>query len=849
MLKLIDMTTNTSVTPESAGPRAPSAGHVRTRWSLIAEALAVWITGFCLMTYLQTATGGPNGDLVGVRDHDGWYHTKMATLLPKIGNTTEFPWLQFVYFLPDRDKFLSHHFGFHVLLMPFVYLSKWTVGDFLPGGRWCVATYFGLMLVVVNALLAHAGIRWRWIWMLALLFLPHQFFLRHGYVRAIAPSLFLMLLVILMIVKNRPIFAGLAVTAYTFVYLGGVTFVPVIGFAYLFASLVGPDGDRRFPTKMVLACAIGYVIGIAIYPYSGVFEFLRLQVFGSGLSPDIEVGQEWRPYNGVWWFMQMSGVLLGLWGLALTLRLRYGPRLNASETMLLILNFAFLLLTLKARRFIEYWPAFGFLSTAYLAAPLQAQFTRWWESGLADRTGMRSIVTTIVSAAMTGAAAAIVVAVGLAFLVEKYPDSAWLPAFVRRLAEWPDRVAPDWYRMLTNRWLLIAISAYSAYWILTALIGAARQPLADLPDRRRNATERPGLRLGAMAHGAIQSAAIAVLGCGGLVAAAAPALSVTRSDLRSDYDTRAIEKMMEFIQKDSQPGDIIFTDDWDCFGVYFYHNDKNYYIVGLDPKFTHERRPDLWERYVKVTRGQTPSTADVKMPPRDGRSAYIEKVSSTIEDIRDHFKAKYVIVDSDHKPLSRQLARAKNFAELIYPCTKYESCENDKYLVFRIKPTEGLSPAEKAAGLAADGILSLSLMQPSRSDSPSDCYRVDRALNGGPLRAGDETHLRGISQRIGCEIEYEIPDGFARFEATLGVDESQAKGPVLARVLLDGKIAHEVELRDGGTVPTPVQVVVGGAKKLTLISEAVLPASASSSPAHDDRQSELNWASARLVLP
>jgi hypothetical protein len=39
---------------------------------------------------------------------------------------------------------------------------------------------------------------------------------------------------------------------------------------------------------------------------------------------------------------------------------------------LLLINFAFLLLTFKARRFIEYWPPFCVLSAAYLSAPVLA---------------------------------------------------------------------------------------------------------------------------------------------------------------------------------------------------------------------------------------------------------------------------------------------------------------------------------------------------------------------------------------------------------------------------------------------------------------------------------------------
>ena len=87
------------------------------------------------------------------------------------------------------------------------------------------------------------------------------------------------------------------------------------------------------------------------YPYfGGTWEFLKLQVFGSGLTPDIPVGREWKTYEKVWWFASMSGPLLGVWSAAVTARLCVGKPLNARELALLLVNFAFLVLTLKSRR-------------------------------------------------------------------------------------------------------------------------------------------------------------------------------------------------------------------------------------------------------------------------------------------------------------------------------------------------------------------------------------------------------------------------------------------------------------------------------------------------------------------
>jgi len=116
-------------------------------------------------------------------------------------------------------------------------------------------------------------------------------------------------------------------------------------------------------------------------------EFLKLQVFGTGLSPDIAVGREWKPYDGVWWFVtELCGPLLLVMVPVTVARFRLGPRLDVDELFVLFLNLGFLVLTLKARRFIEYWPMFALLSVALMSRPL---FGEWWAAAQEKMGGVR----------------------------------------------------------------------------------------------------------------------------------------------------------------------------------------------------------------------------------------------------------------------------------------------------------------------------------------------------------------------------------------------------------------------------------------------------------------------------
>ncbi len=126
------------------------------------EYLVVFLLGWVLMTWSYSGLTRPD---LGVPGNDSFYHIKMSTMMPQAVKLRQFPWLQFCYFTDQGDDFVSHHYGFHLLLAPFVQLSQYLTGSYLPGARWGVAVFFGLLMVVLHRLVAHATMAWRWIWL------------------------------------------------------------------------------------------------------------------------------------------------------------------------------------------------------------------------------------------------------------------------------------------------------------------------------------------------------------------------------------------------------------------------------------------------------------------------------------------------------------------------------------------------------------------------------------------------------------------------------------------------------------------------------------------------------------
>jgi hypothetical protein len=295
---------------------------------------------------------------------------------------------------------------------------------------------------------------------------------------------------------------------------------------------------------------------------------------------------------------------------------------------------------------------------------------------------------------------------------------------------------------------------------------------------------------------------------------------------------------MTFLAENSDQGEIVFTDDWDIFPVYFYYNTHNHYIVGLDPKFTHARRPDLWERYVKISRGKVP--ADVSVEVRGGAPpGKRERIHIRLEDIRTHFNAGFVIADADHRPLAAKLAAARDFAELIYPSPHYEDVRDEPYLIFRVRQ-EGESPeVTSGASAGGPGVLYLSLLTPLSVEQGWGDFVADLSVGGGPIRLGGRRYTRGLGTHTPSKLAYEIPAGYGAFRATVGIDDSTGgRGSAVASVSVNGEVVFTSPVLTGTSRPVAVDVPVVPGGRLLLEAH----------PTGDGKSHDhVNWAEARFV--
>lgn len=493
----------------------------------------------------------------GLKD-DGYYHVKMARLLPELGYVQSFPWLHWTIF---RDQFISHHHGFQTLLLPFVWIAEQTTGDPTLGGKAAAIFAMGATFALCSVVLRRLTVPHRFLWLVLIGAMPWHFWLRQSYVRAPIVALPLLLLAVLWHLRGRTLAIGILAFLFTQAYGGGVLY-PLVSIAFFGAAWLNGD-SLRVPFKQCLYSVIGVLLGLVINPYFPAnFSFLFTQLFVTGLGASNDVGSEWKSYQS-WHLLTHAGILGAVFLGCLLRRLQAAVPTSREELALFLLNVIFLILTMKSRRFVEYWPMFALLSAAAFCAQ------------------------------------------------------------ARRGA----RPAPG------------SVFAWTDF------------------------TSRPVKVI----------AGIAVL------AGAIPNLSLTRANMESSHNVRALEAAMDFLEKNSPPRSIVFTDDWDTFPVCFYYNHYNRYIVGLDPEFTRTKYPALWERYRLITRAELPAQLTESRDPEGGRDV-------TYGDIATRFQADYVLVADDHRPLYKALRARPDEFTIIYPPEWKSNTAQPAVAIFAVNP-------------------------------------------------------------------------------------------------------------------------------------------------------------------
>jgi hypothetical protein len=290
-----------------------------------------------------------------ILDNDGYYHIRWSRMLRE--NAPHLPPFKALPLTTLNEKdYVDHHYLFHVLLIPFTY------GDMRIGAKLAAVAYSSLALLSLFALLVAYQVPYRWLWLAPLVASSEPFLYRMSMTRAPALSLVFMGLGAYFILERRHVL--LALLAFAFVW--GYSLFPLILMMAAIYSLCVYLAERRLDFKALAATIIGIIAGLVINPYFPE----NLKLFKDHLamkltsSYSVDVGVEWYPYES-WVLVGSSAVAFAIFIFALVV-FDFRKRLEDIKPMFfLFVSLVLLLMAIKSRRFIEYFPPFAILFAAF----------------------------------------------------------------------------------------------------------------------------------------------------------------------------------------------------------------------------------------------------------------------------------------------------------------------------------------------------------------------------------------------------------------------------------------------------------------------------------------------------
>ncbi len=126
------------------------------------------------------------------------------------------------------------------------------------------------------------------------------------------------------------------------------------------------------------------------------------------------------------------------------------------------------------------------------------------------------------------------------------------------------------------------------------------------------------------------------------------------------FKVNDFKEIGDWLNKNSQPGEIVFNPHWDRFAQLFYWDQKNYFINGMDPIFEYSYSPELyWKTHFFSIDAATAYTCGKIHCAAD-------EVEPTPQVLKKDFKASYIVVEKKRNPklLDYLLKDSRDFTKL-----------------------------------------------------------------------------------------------------------------------------------------------------------------------------------------
>ncbi|MBI2024565.1 MAG: hypothetical protein HYT03_00525 [Candidatus Harrisonbacteria bacterium] len=129
--------------------------------------------------------------------------------------------------------------------------------------------------------------------------------------------------------------------------------------------------------------------------------------------------------------------------------------------------------------------------------------------------------------------------------------------------------------------------------------------------------------------------------------------------LQNVFDPQRFSEASKWLIKNSQPGEIVFSPNWDRFGPLFFWNWQNYYINGMDPIFEFAYDQSLYWKthFLSVDQGAAITCGMVRCRAGEAEDTHLV--------LKRDFKASYIIVEKTRSPrLYEYVAKTDGFKKV-----------------------------------------------------------------------------------------------------------------------------------------------------------------------------------------
>lgn len=127
-----------------------------------------------------------------------------------------------------------------------------------------------------------------------------------------------------------------------------------------------------------------------------------------------------------------------------------------------------------------------------------------------------------------------------------------------------------------------------------------------------------------------------------ILSSAGTGLASAKKDLAGSYNFTLYQKAAEYLKANTVRGEVVLHADWDDMPPLFYWDDKNKYVMGLDPTFMYRADPQRYWDYVNFTLGKSSD------PPA----------------VMKELGARYVVADREHRELEAMMERSGRFTRV-----------------------------------------------------------------------------------------------------------------------------------------------------------------------------------------